>query len=92
MDDTTNNDFTPNFEETAERVRELNEKLITAAKQTGKISLDAYERTLAGLVDFEQRAATSSQLDWVQALAKAHTDFVSDVSSAVTNAARDALK
>lgn len=84
--------FAPNVEEAAERIRELNEKLITAAKQSGNISLDAYEKTLAGLVDFEEKVADASQLDWISALAKAHTNFVNEVSSAFTTAARDALK
>lgn len=84
--------FTPDFEAAAERVRELNEKMIDAAKKSGNLSLDAYEKTLQGLVDFEEKAAGASQLDFVNALAKAHATFVTDVSSAFTSAARDALK
>lgn len=84
--------FTPDFEATAERVRELNEKMIDAAKKSGNLSLDAYEKTLQGLVDFEQKAAGASQLDFVNALAKAHASFVTEVSNAFTTAARDALK
>lgn len=81
-----------NFEESAERIRALNEKMIEAAKQSGTTSLDAYEKTLANLVDLEQKAADASQLDWVSALAKAHTSFVTEISTAFTTAARDALK
>ncbi|RNI19657.1 hypothetical protein [Flexivirga caeni] len=84
--------FTPDFESAAERVRELNEKMIEATKKSGNLSLDAYEKTLQGLVDFEEKAAGASQLDFVSALAKAHAAFVTDVSSAFTSAARDALK
>lgn len=82
----------PDFEESAERIRELNEKLITAAKQSGNLSLDAYEKTLTSLVEFEQKAAGATQLDWVSALAKAHASFVTQVSDAFTSAARQALK
>jgi len=82
----------PTMDEAATRIRELNEKLITAAKQSGNISLDAYEKTLAGLVDFEEKVADATQLDWVSALAKAHANFVTEVSSAYTTAARDALR
>ncbi|NLG23368.1 MAG: hypothetical protein GX555_18290 [Actinomycetales bacterium] len=84
--------LTPNVEEAADRIRELNEKLITAAKQSGNVSLDAYEKTLQSLVDFQQKAAGATQLDWVQALAKTHADFVTEVSTAFTKAARDVLK
>lgn len=84
--------FTPDFEAAAARVRDLNEKMIEAAKKSGNLSLDAYEKTLQGLVDFEEKAAGASQLDFVNALAKAHASFVTEVSTAFTTAARDALK
>lgn len=84
--------FSTNVEESAERIRALNEKLIDAAKQNGTATLDAYEKTLANLVDLEQKAADASQLDWVSALAKAHTSFITEVSTAFTTAARDVLK
>lgn len=82
----------PDFDAAAERIRDLNEKLLAAAKQTGNVSLDAYEKTLTNLVDFETKVASASELDWVSALAKAHASFLSDVTSAYTAAAREALK
>lgn len=82
----------PDVEAVAERIRQLNEKMIEATKQGGKLSLDAYERTLSSLVDFEQKTADASQLDFVSALASAHATFMTDVSSAFTNAARSNLK
>lgn len=84
--------FTPDFDAAAERIRQLNEKVIAAAKQSGNISLDAYERTLSSLVEFEEKVADASQLEWVSAMAKAHAGFVADVSNAFTSAARDTLK
>lgn len=84
--------ITPNVEETVQRIRDLNEKLITAAKQSGNLSLDTYEKTLAGIVEFETKIANASQLDWISALVNAQTSFVSEVSSAYVAAARDALK
>ncbi len=80
------------LDDAAERIRALNEKLLTAAKQAGQGSLDAYEKTLASLVEFEEKVAGASQLDWVSALAKAHATFVTDLSSAYTSAVRAALK
>lgn len=82
----------PDVEAVTERIRQLNEKMIEATKQGGKLSLDAYERTLSSLVDFEQKTADASQLDFVSALASAHATFMTDVSSAFTNAARSNLK
>ena len=80
------------FEAAADRIRELNEKLILSTKSTGRASLDAYEKTLTSLVDFEEKVGQSSQLEWVSALASTHAQFIKDVSQAYTQAARELLK
>jgi hypothetical protein len=82
----------PDVESTVERIQALNEKVFTAARQTGTLSLDAYESAVANVVEFEQKFADASQLDWVTTMVKAHADFVNEVSGAFTSAARDALK
>ena len=51
-----------NTEETAERVRELNERIIDASNRGGQVYLDAYERTLKSIADFEERVAGASQV------------------------------
>ena len=79
-------------EATTERIRALNERIIESAKAAGQASLDAYEKALQSLVDFEQKAATASQLEWVSAVASAHAKFVQDLSAAYVTAAREALK
>jgi hypothetical protein len=79
------------YEQTAARVRELNERIIESSKAAGLTSLDAYEKALKSLVDFEQKVAGASQLDWVGALAQTHASFVNDLSAAYTKAARDLL-
>jgi len=79
------------IEATVTRVRELNERLIESSKAAGTTALDAYERALKSLVDFEEKVAGASQLEWVSALAQMHAGFVRDVSSAYTKAARELL-
>lgn len=80
------------LDDAVKRIRELNERIMEAAKRSGRISLDAYERSLKDLLDFEQKVAHATQLDWVNALASAHAKFISDVSQAYTQAARELLK
>lgn len=80
------------IDQAAERIRELTEQFIDAAKKAGNVTLDAYERSLQSLVEFEQHAAGASQLDWVSSIAQAHAKFVQDVSSAYVSAAREMLK
>ena len=79
-------------DEAVQRIRDLTEQFIEAAKTAGNQSLDAYEESLRTLVEFEQRAAGASQLDWVSNIAQAHARFVQEVSAAYVNAARDMLK
>jgi hypothetical protein len=79
-------------EEAVQRIRELNERFIESAKAAGNVSLDAYEKSLQTLVDFQEKAANATQLDWVSTIASAHAKFVQDVSSAYVNAAREMLK
>lgn len=85
-------DFTGTAEEATERIRELNERLIESSKSAGLVALDAYEKALQSLVEFEEKVASASQLDWVSALATTHAKFISDVSASYTKAAREVLK
>jgi hypothetical protein len=80
------------MDDAARRIRELTERFIEAAKKAGNASLDSYEKSLQSLVDFEERAAGASQLDWVSSIAAAHAKLVQDLSAAYVSAARDMLK
>jgi len=79
-------------EEATTRIRELNERLIESSKSAGMVALDAYEKALNSLVEFEEKVASASQLDWVSALASTHAKFIQDVSASYTKAAREVLK
>ena len=85
-------DFSGSFDAAADRVRALNEKMIVTAKKSGVASLDAYEKALTTFVDFQQKVADTSQLDWLNTVVKAQTDFITEVSAAYTSAAREVLK
>ena len=82
----------PSVEETTQRIRDLNERLIESSKSAGVVALDAYEETLQSLADFEQKVAKASQLDWVTAVAATHAKFISDLSTSYTTAVREQLK
>jgi hypothetical protein len=80
-----------NYEEAAQRVRELNEHLLDSARAAGTTTLDAYEKALTSMVDLEEKIANASQLEWVSAVAQTHAAFVRDISSAYLRAAREML-
>jgi len=86
------NDFTDGFGDAAERYRAINEKLLETGKKTANATLDGYEKTIAGYVDFRQQLAEATQLDWVSTVVKAQNDFVTEINAAYLSAARDVLK
>jgi hypothetical protein len=89
---TTAAPFDIDFDANAERMRELNDKVLTAAKQAGAVSLDTYEQTVNTMLDFGQKAADSTKVDWVSALAKSQASIISEFTNTYTKAARDLLK
>jgi hypothetical protein len=83
---------TASYEETIKHIRELNERMIESSKSAGRAALDAYEKALQSMIDFEKQMANASQLDWVSALANTHAQFIKDVSASYIEAARETLK
>ena len=86
-----NNTFEfPSVEEPTQRMRDLNERLIDSSKSAGLVALDTFEKAMLSS-RFEQQIASASQLDWVSEAAKAHSKFVSEMTSTYTSAVRDLL-
>lgn len=85
-------DFVPNMDESVARVRDMNEKIVEAAKKHGQVTLDMYEKTLADILKFQQEAADSSQVDFISSVTKAYSEYMSAMTKAWTAVARDALK
>jgi hypothetical protein len=79
-------------EDTAERIRELNERIIDAGRKAGTQYLDVYERTLKTVADFQEKAGQSTQVDWITNLANVQANFIRESARAYTDAARELLK
>jgi hypothetical protein len=80
------------FEEAAERIRDLNERIIEASRKAGKAYLDAYETFLRGIADYQQKVAGASQVEWFSALMNAQADFTREVAKAATRSAREFMR
>jgi hypothetical protein len=76
---------------TAKQIRDLNEQILTRAKEGGSTALDGYEKALRGMADFETKIAGATQLDWVKALAASHAKFLTEVGTLYANALRGTL-
>jgi hypothetical protein len=79
-------------EAAVQRIRDLNEQFIESAKAAGNASLDAYEKAMQSLVDFAERAAGASHIDWVASVTAAQAKFLQDVTAAYVSAARESLQ
>jgi hypothetical protein len=79
-------------DEAVRRIKELNDRLIELTKKNGLTWLEAYEKTLSNLLQLQQRAAASTQIEWINALAKTNADFMSEMSKVYFQTARDQLK
>jgi hypothetical protein len=75
-------------EAAAGRIRDLNEQILERFKSGGESALEAYERTLKTVADY-QEAAGQRGAEWVTGLAKAQAQFIREFASASPAAARE---
>jgi hypothetical protein len=73
-------------------MRELNERIIDYATHADSVSLNALERTLGALAEFQQAAAQTNDDPRARALAGAYANFTREVTEAYVNAARELRK
>lgn len=85
-------DFTKVVDETTDRVNEFNAKFIEAAKQSGNLGVDTYEKAVFSLLDLQEKVAEATPVEWVADLAKAQVSFAREFNTTVTTTARDLLK
>ena len=83
--------ITQQAEAAVTRINQLTERRLTADRNAGTGAVDGYEKALQDMADFETKIAGSSQLDWLQAVARSHTNFVTDLVSMYANAIRNGL-
>ncbi len=76
----------------AERIRELNEKILQSGQQAGLSTLDVYEKTLKSIADMQQAVGEATQVQWFSAIAAAQANFTREITDAYASASRDLLK
>ena len=78
-------------EAAAQRIRGLNQQVLARASTAGRGAVDGYEKALHDMADFETKIAGSTQLDWLQAVARSHATFVTDLASMYADAIKGGL-
>jgi hypothetical protein len=86
------NTASDNAEAAADRVREVNERIIESSKKAGNVYLDLYEKTLNSIADYQDKVGEQSQVEWVTTIANAQANFTRELATAYTSAARSVLK
>jgi hypothetical protein len=76
------------FESAADRVRDLNERVIESSQKAGTASLEAYARLLERVAEFQEQAGRRGS-EWVSAFGHAQATFTRELAEALPAAARD---
>jgi hypothetical protein len=71
---------------------DFSDRFIDASRKAGHSYVDAYEKTLTSIADYQDRIGKTSQVDWIATLAHAQADFTRNWAEAYTTAARSVLK
>ena len=79
-------------DEAVKRIKEISDRVLELAKKNGLTWLQAYEKILSTMLQLQQRAAATTQIEWINALATANAEFMREMSNAYFQAAREQLK
>ncbi|MDX6723711.1 MAG: hypothetical protein QOD44_2783 [Solirubrobacteraceae bacterium] len=86
------NQPTEAVEETVERIRELNERILDAGKKTGGAYLDAYEKALQSIADYQEQIAQQTDVEWISTIVDAQARFTRELTKVFVSTGRDLLK
>jgi hypothetical protein len=79
-------------EATTERIRELNERILEGARKAGGAYLDAYEKALESIADYQERVAKQSDVEWVSTIVDAQARFTRELTKLYVSTGRELLK
>jgi hypothetical protein len=88
----TPDEHDPDVDAAADRIRQLNERILESGRQAGLSTLDVYEKTLKSIADMQQAVGEATQVQWFSAIAAAQANFTREITEAYTSASRDLLK
>ena len=82
----------PSVEEATQGIKDLGERWIESSKSAGLVTVDAYEKAVTSVTDFEKKIAADSDVEWVSTLAATHAKALTAITSSYATAVRDLLK
>jgi hypothetical protein len=78
--------------ETSDRIRDLNERIISASKEAGGAYLDAYEKALESIADYQEQVAKQTDVEWVSTIVDAQARFTRELTKVYVSTGREFLK
>jgi hypothetical protein len=79
-------------EASTEQFRGLNERLVDAGKRAGTVYLDAYEKAMKSIADYQPKVAESTGVEWVSTIADAQARFTRNLAELYASTGRELLK
>jgi hypothetical protein len=79
-------------EATSERIRDLNERILDAGKKAGGAYLDAYEKALESIVDYQEKVAKQTDVEWISTIVDAQARFTRELTKLYVSSGRELLK
>jgi hypothetical protein len=79
-------------EATTERIRDLNEQILDAGKKAGNAYLNAYEKTLQSIADYQETAAKQTDVEWISTVVDAQARFTRELTKVYVSTGRELLK
>ena len=79
-------------QESVDRIRDLNERIVENARKAGNTYLDAYESMLNTIVGYQEGLADATPVDWIQRMIEAQANVTREIGNLYASTARSALK
>jgi hypothetical protein len=79
-------------QDTVDRIRELNERIVENARKAGDAYLDIYERALESIAGYQEGLARATPVEWIQGVLEAQATFTREIGKAYASTARDAMR
>ena len=79
-------------DETTQRIRDLNERILDAGRKAGGAYLTAYEKALQSIADYQEQVAKQTDVEWVSTIVDAQARFTRELTKLYVSTGRELLK
>jgi hypothetical protein len=85
---TKTNPISDSIETATEKAAAFSEKAVENGKKASSVLLDSYEKTVVTLADAYVKAARATNVEWISVVSSAQADFAREAAKSYTSAAR----